>query len=133
MPCDGAGGHSVDFSTPNSLMENSNMLAAPAGVVALHDHHVSGLDEHITAIIPYLGTQDRWLMAFDDPTTVRMNWVCQIPEVKMQMSMLLAKWVAGHRDLAGEITASISRMFNWEDVRADTYRKEIDKLLDRRR
>lgn len=90
-------------------------------------------DEAIAVTVRYLDAQERRLLAFNDPFSVRANWTCRIPELGVQMSMSLAEWVAGLRELAGDIAASIFHMFNWEDVGPQTYRKVIDKLLDRRR
>lgn len=88
-------------------------------------------DERLTLHARYLGTQGRCLVSLYT-TFFSRNSVCRIPEVRVNKSLTLAEWTAGLRDLAGEITASIFQMFNWNDASPGAFRKQIDELLERR-
>ncbi len=89
-------------------------------------------DDPIIIRFRLTATEGRTIVPASPIPPLIVDWICHIPEVKVERSQPLSVWRASTAQLAAEMTAEILEMFNWKDPNIDHLREGATKLLQRR-
>jgi hypothetical protein len=85
--------------------------------------------EEVSFVLTLLGTQDRHLGG--GTLSFYHNYVCRIPEVRIERRCSISEWRAGIVDHAVQIAKDVYQRFNWINPNIGAARTTIEKLFAR--
>src|SRR5260370_10177157 len=94
----------------------------------LYDGMLDDADD-VSFVVALLDTQDRHLGG--GTLSFYHNYVCRIPEVRIERCRPISEWRAGIVDHAVEIAKDVYQRFNWINPNVGAARTTIEKLFAR--